>query len=70
MRLHDMRRGRRRGVMASVTALAMAVLTGNAPASAAPLCFARSGSIVGTPGPDVLRGTPGNDAILGLGGTT
>lgn len=38
------------------------------PAQAAPKCFGKEATIVGTSGHDVLEGTPGNDVIVGNGG--
>ena len=36
--------------------------------AAAPRCFGRPATLVGTPGNDTLRGTAGNDVIVGLAG--
>jgi hypothetical protein len=38
------------------------------PALAAPNCFGKPATILGTPGDDTLRGTPGPDVIIGGGG--
>ena len=38
------------------------------PASAAPTCYGKSATIVGTPQADTIRGTPGDDVIVADGG--
>ena len=38
------------------------------PLAAAPRCFGRPATLVGTPGNDTLRGTAGNDVIVALAG--
>jgi Ca2+-binding RTX toxin-like protein len=43
-------------------------IVASGPALAAPTCFGRAATILGTPGADVLRGTPGADIIVGSGG--
>jgi Ca2+-binding RTX toxin-like protein len=48
-------------------ALIFQVLVLASPAQAAPSCFGRQATIVGTNGRDNLRGTPGRDVIVGKG---
>ena len=64
-----MRRTRRVGLSLCCTAGLLATLAAAPSAqAAAPECFGRRATIVGTPGPDSLTGTPGPDVIVGLGG--
>lgn len=46
----------------------LGVLLPATPASAAPTCFGKRATIVGTPGDDRLVGTGGRDVIVGRGG--
>jgi Ca2+-binding RTX toxin-like protein len=57
-----------RWLLLGLTAASL-VLLGVAPASAAPRCFGKPATIVGTRKSDFIKGTAGNDVIVGLGGS-
>lgn len=57
----------RSGALAMAASLAMGILAAT-PASAAPKCFGKAATIVGTSGRDRIAGTNGRDVIVGLGG--
>jgi Ca2+-binding RTX toxin-like protein len=52
----------------AVTAVILAA-TSTPGAEAAPRCFGKVATVVGTSGNNVLTGTPGADVIVGLGGS-
>jgi Ca2+-binding RTX toxin-like protein len=55
---------------ARLTLAATVLLTMALPATAAaaPRCFGKTATIIGTPGADRIRGTPGHDTIVAFGG--
>ena len=63
-----MRRARLSVGLALTASLMAAGLIAAPPAAAAPKCFGKAATIVGTAGPDDLFGTPREDVIVGLGG--
>ncbi len=56
------------GVAAAAVIVVMGVGAGVSEAGTTAQCAGLKATIVGTNGPDVLRGTPGRDVIVGLGG--
>jgi len=61
-------RSRARAVILGVAAVLVASLAMPPVAQAAPRCFGKRATIVGTGGRDRIRGTPRRDVIVGLGG--
>jgi Ca2+-binding RTX toxin-like protein len=57
----------RTGALTIAATLAIWIMAA-VPASAAPKCFGKAATIVGTPGRDRIHGTNGRDVIVGLGG--
>jgi len=58
----------RTGALAMTASIAMGIMAAT-PASAAPKCFGKAATIVGTSRADRIRGTNGRDVIVGRGGS-
>ena len=63
-----MKRARGRAAMVAAAATVIGSILAAAPAQAAPRCFGKRPTIVGTDRSDRINGTAGADVILGLGG--